>query len=445
MKEKINIAELLKDCPKGMELYSTIYGTVYFEGVRDTGNAVLIDVKTCCNTDVQFYPDGKFNTYYSDSEMALFPSKDVRTWEGFQRPFKNGDVVTYNLRGSLVAFIYKERINPTIVKSHFTLYAQNVGFCKNNCMSLKEDEIVFATEEEKEELFKSIKEHGYKWDAERKCLIELPKFKNGDILAAGDWVFIFKELHTNGYPRCYCHYDLTLEEFKVDTNSYMACGGDIYLATKEQQDLLFSKMKGAGYKWNTETKTLEKMIEPKEEVDDRIVMSGIYFDRENYADEVELHLGNYEIKTRNGKTYAIFKKQEAKTLKRKFKIGDRIKPISSYKSGIIVRIDDKGYYVDYSKGSGIVHVSFTLEKNYELAPNKFDIRALIPFESRVLVRNKDNDFWEPAIFGVFYAKEHALKFCIVGSRRFEECIPYEGNEHLIGTTNDCDEYFKIWK
>ena len=32
--EKINIAQILKDCPKGMELYSTIYGTVYFKGVR---------------------------------------------------------------------------------------------------------------------------------------------------------------------------------------------------------------------------------------------------------------------------------------------------------------------------------------------------------------------------------------------------------------------------
>lgn len=31
MENKINIAELLKGCPKGMELYSPIFGTVYFE------------------------------------------------------------------------------------------------------------------------------------------------------------------------------------------------------------------------------------------------------------------------------------------------------------------------------------------------------------------------------------------------------------------------------
>lgn len=54
MEKEINIAELLKDCPKGMELYSTIFGPVYFEGVRDTGHAVLIDVKTWCNTYTKF-------------------------------------------------------------------------------------------------------------------------------------------------------------------------------------------------------------------------------------------------------------------------------------------------------------------------------------------------------------------------------------------------------
>ena len=64
---------------------------------------------------------------------------------------------------------------------------------------------------------------------------------------------------------------------------------------------------------------MEELIESKEDTD-RIVMSGIYFDRENYADEVELHLGNYEIEIRNGNTYAIFKNQKTETLNPKFKV-----------------------------------------------------------------------------------------------------------------------------
>ena len=34
-------------------------------------------------------------------------------------------------------------------------------------------------------------------------------------------------------------------------------------ATKEQRDLLFQKIKEADYKWNNETKTLEKLVEHK--------------------------------------------------------------------------------------------------------------------------------------------------------------------------------------
>lgn len=78
----------------------------------------------------------------------------------------------------------------------------------------------------------------------------------------------------------------------------------------------------------------------------------------------------------------------------------------------------------------------------ELAPNKFDINTLIPFESRVLVRNGGT--WQPAFWG-YYSKEYAHPYVVTGGNTFEQCIPYEHNEHLRGTTNECDEYFKIWK
>ena len=39
--------------------------------------------------------------------------------------------------------------------------------------------------------------------------------------------------------------------------------GNLHPATKEQRDLLFQKIKETGYKWNTETNTFEKLVEPK--------------------------------------------------------------------------------------------------------------------------------------------------------------------------------------
>ena len=28
---------------------------------------------------------------------------------------------------------------------------------------------------------------------------------------------------------------------------------------------------------------------------------------------------------------------------------------------------------------------------------------------------------------------------------WKQCIPYEGNEHLLGTTDDCDDFYKNWE
>jgi hypothetical protein len=104
--------------------------------------------------------------------------------------------------------------------------------------------------------------------------------KDGDVLATDDWVFIFKELNAYGKPVCYCHYDDELG-FKVDVNSYLSTGSEIYPATKEQRDLLFTKMKEAGYEWDTENKQLKRIeeksvdkVEPKFHEGDWILHQG---------------------------------------------------------------------------------------------------------------------------------------------------------------------------
>jgi hypothetical protein len=87
---------------------------------------------------------------------------------------------------------------------------------------------------------------------------------------------------------------------------------------------------------------------------------------------------------------------------------------------------------------------FTFQDDYELIPDKFDITTLVPFESRVLVRSSYGDIWRPAIYGVIDSKEHYFH-CVVGGNYWTQCIPYEGNEHLLGTTDDCDKFYKTWE
>lgn len=83
---------------------------------------------------------------------------------------------------------------------------------------------------------------------------------------------------------------------------------------------------------------------------------------------------------------------------------------------------------------------FITRKEWELVSDKFDINTLIPFESRVLVRDNDYDEWKSSFWGHLRQKANIKYDTIRGTYR--QCIPYEGNEHLLGTVNDCDEFYK---
>lgn len=60
-----------------------------------------------------------------------------------------------------------------------------------------------------------------------------------------------------------------------------------------------------------------------------------------------------------------------------------------------------------------------------------------PFD-KVLVRDNDTEPWMPA----FFEREYKHKFFLLSGFCYDQCIPYEGNEHLLGTTKDMDEAFK---
>ena len=87
--------------------------------------------------------------------------------------------------------------------------------------------------------------------------------KNGDVLytssTASHEIFIFKGLSKEGHIECYCSYD---SEDKYCDGKYHFIGKPTFKthpATKEQCDLLFSKMKEAGYEWDAENKELKKI------------------------------------------------------------------------------------------------------------------------------------------------------------------------------------------
>ena len=303
--EKINLVKILKNCPSGMELECASYDNVSFDKISDDKKATYpifcyITDEEGNRSSISFTENGCESKRYG-AKCVIFP-KGKTTWEGFQRPFKDGDIVAYgNPHGdNSQVFIFKDR------KEHHTLAS---------------------------------------------CYLMLDDDK------------------------------LVLEE-----DTYYITR----LATEKEKQKLFQAIEKKGYKWNAETKTLEKLIVPK------------------------------------------------------FKIGDEIKWKGHDAIGRIEDIKDSVYHVDFGYDDGVVYVGLRIQDDYELVPNKFDISSLIPFESRVLFRNTGEDIWKPAIFGC-YLKDKSAPYYALGGTCWRYCIPFDANEHLLGTTNDCDEFYKNWE
>lgn len=90
----MNIAEILKKCPKGMKLYSPVYGEVKLEDVRNEKNFSIYCITEKGGLDA-FTSDGRIYSEYPHAECVLFPSKDQRDWSKFivpdQVPDKESD------------------------------------------------------------------------------------------------------------------------------------------------------------------------------------------------------------------------------------------------------------------------------------------------------------------------------------------------------------------
>ena len=63
--------------------------------------------------------------------------------------------------------------------------------------------------------------------------------------------------------------------------------------------------------------------------------------------------------------------------------------------------------------------------------NKIEFK---PFD-RVLVRDSDDEKWSACLYSHKDSNSREYYHRMVGDAGFAQCIPYEGNEHLLGTTD----------
>ena len=108
MNENIDLTKILKDCPKGTKLYSTIYGDVTFCYIDENAEyPIILTSEGAYNCSVS--ANGKHFVLF-DGECTLFPSKDQRDWSKFTAPwYKKGkfDPKTLNAFDRVLVRNYK--------------------------------------------------------------------------------------------------------------------------------------------------------------------------------------------------------------------------------------------------------------------------------------------------------------------------------------------------
>lgn len=143
MDNNINIAEILKDYPKGTKLYSPLVGNVTLESINSYSTGATIEVKAR-NFYYCFYKTGIYCNHVG-AECLLFPSSEMRDWTKF---FKRGDVVWSKTSGMYVIFEgwanddYTE-FNTTInCYKDSPLFSTEMVCYTNNCVKVSDEERV---------------------------------------------------------------------------------------------------------------------------------------------------------------------------------------------------------------------------------------------------------------------------------------------------------------
>lgn len=264
----MNIAEILKYCPKGTKLYSTIFGDVKFHKVLDEG---IVEITLSCGAIERFFKDG---LYTSDGECVLFPSKDQRDWDEFRPPVKRGDIMM-EVNGKYT-FIANGKFDGHNWPIHIC-GINDRGFLlinnKEEDFSWTANFYIPASEEAKKELFDKMAEAGYRWNADTLELEKIePKFKEGDVVINSkgylflvsaikdvDSIVVSAVLYTKGALNTY-------------HNPVVMCyTTEVTLASIKDKNRLFSALVREGYKYN---KWQHKLIKQEFKPFDKVLVRG---------------------------------------------------------------------------------------------------------------------------------------------------------------------------
>ena len=117
MEQKLNIAEILKNKPRGTKLYSMIHGKCSSEAVTDE-----IFKINFCTSKFGLTQSGectliKFGNMYDGGECIIFPSKEMRDWNKFA--WQKGDILVNENNAHIIFEKFTDDTYTTFIGRHY--------------------------------------------------------------------------------------------------------------------------------------------------------------------------------------------------------------------------------------------------------------------------------------------------------------------------------------
>lgn len=279
----MNIAEILKYCPKGTKLYSTVYGEVELDSVNKKG-IIFISIpyikKLLSNGQV-----------FKTGECVLFPFKDQRDWEKFRLPVKKGDIMMSDNKAFIISDEYADAFNNAFHK--YICGIDTTGTFKVSQLDTYWTSKFYipASEEAKKELFDKIAEAGYKWNADTLELEKVePKFKEGDVIIdnQGNLCLVSKIRDGSSVTIAATLYaNKALNVFI--SNNINRCIQLVTIASTTDRNKLYSALTRKGYKYDKEQ---HKLVKQKFKPFDKVLVR----DDDTDSWEADIYLGYDEGK-----------------------------------------------------------------------------------------------------------------------------------------------------
>lgn len=251
MEEKINIAEILKDKPRGTKLYSILSdGECFLNEASE--DSIYIDI----DNRKRFWCFTVYGSTHSfpNGCVLLFPSREMRDWEKFS--WKKGDVLISDCG---FVCIFKEWASDDYTKFN-GCYFDGMPNAETAKYSKLDNNTAY----------------GYIREIENRCggklnleTLEIEKqneFKDGDIVTMHkkycDIVFIFNRLRTEGSFYYYAFHALqTNNTGVINCHTTLHCAwtffeGKMNFATDSEKQQLFGALAKEGKAWDAKKKML---------------------------------------------------------------------------------------------------------------------------------------------------------------------------------------------